>query len=47
GLHNDYGHPAPSLLATLRDARMRVGRTDQDGDVAIVVDHGLRMVTRR
>ncbi len=47
GLHNDYGHPAPSLLASLREARMRVGRTDHDGDVAVVVDHGLRLVTRR
>ena len=47
GVDNDYGHPAPSLLALLRDARMRVGRTDRDGDVAVVVDHGLRLVTRR
>jgi competence protein ComEC len=47
GVHNDYGHPAPSLLALLRDARMRVTRTDRDGDVAVVVHHGLRVVTRR
>jgi competence protein ComEC len=47
GAHNDYGHPAPALLSLLRGARMRVGRTDRDGDVAVVVDHGLRMVTRR
>jgi competence protein ComEC len=47
GVHNDYGHPAPSLLALLRAARMRVARTDQGGDVAVVVDHGLRLVSRR
>ncbi len=46
GLDNDYGHPAPSLLALLRDAGMRVARTDQDGDVAVVVDHGLRVAHR-
>jgi competence protein ComEC len=46
GVHNDYGHPAPSLLALLHDAGMRVARTDQDGDVAVVVDHGLRVAHR-
>jgi competence protein ComEC len=46
GIDNDYGHPAPSLLALLRDARMRVARTDRDGDVAVVVDHGLRVALR-
>jgi competence protein ComEC len=46
GLDNDYGHPAPSLLALLRDARMRVERTDQDGDVAVVVRGGLRVSHR-
>ncbi len=46
GLDNDYGHPAPSLLALLHDARMQVERTDQDGDVAVVVDGGLRVATR-
>jgi competence protein ComEC len=45
GLDNDYGHPAPSLLALLRDARMQVARTDRDGDVAVVVDDGLRVAT--
>ncbi|MCW2847674.1 MAG: internalization-related competence protein ComEC/Rec2 [Marmoricola sp.] len=43
GEDNDYGHPAPSLLALLRDARMQVARTDRDGDVAVVVEHGLRV----
>jgi competence protein ComEC len=46
GLDNDYGHPAPSLLALLRAARMRVARTDTDGDVAVVVDRGLRVAER-
>ena len=43
GEDNDYGHPAPSLMALLRDSRMRIARTDRDGDVAVVVDHGLRV----
>ncbi|KQT89419.1 competence protein ComEC [Marmoricola sp. Leaf446] len=47
GEGNDYGHPAPSLSALLRDAGMRVARTDRDGDVAVVVDHGLRVVGSR
>ncbi len=46
GADNDYGHPAPSLLALLRDAGMRVARTDRDGDVAVVVDGGLRVAAR-
>ena len=46
GVDNDYGHPAPSLMALLRDAHMRVARTDRDGDVAVVSDHGLRVVSR-
>jgi competence protein ComEC len=37
GADNDYGHPAPSLLALLADARMRVVRTDRAGDVAVTV----------
>ena len=46
GVDNDYGHPAPSLLALLRDARMQVARTDRDGDVAVVVRDGLRVARR-
>jgi len=46
GVDNDYGHPAPSLMALLHDTRMKVARTDQDGDVAVVVDHGLRVAHR-
>jgi competence protein ComEC len=46
GVDNDYGHPAPSLMALLRDARMQVSRTDRDGDVAVVVHDGLRLSHR-
>ncbi len=47
GEDNDYGHPAPSLMALLRDARMRVARTDEDGDVAVTVDEGVLGVRGR
>ena len=30
---NDYGHPAPSTLARLRTAGVRVYRTDKDGAI--------------
>jgi competence protein ComEC len=40
GAQNDYGHPARSTLALLRRAGMTVERTDQDGDVAVVVRDG-------
>jgi competence protein ComEC len=43
GVDNDYGHPAPSTLQLLRDARMQVRRTDLDGDVAVVVDEEGRL----
>ena len=38
GLHNDYGHPSPLLLAELGKLGMPVRRTDRDGDVAVVAD---------
>lgn len=47
GLHNDYGHPAPSTLRLLRSDRIRAYRTDRQGSLAVVVDHGVRVVTRR
>jgi competence protein ComEC len=40
GADNDYGHPAPSLMAMLRDMRTRVVRTDHGGDVAVTVRDG-------
>lgn len=45
GIGNDYGHPAPSTLHLLQQSGMRVERTDRDGDVAVVVDHGLSVAT--
>ncbi|WP_310964189.1 ComEC/Rec2 family competence protein [Nocardioides terrisoli] len=47
GADNDYGHPAPSTLKLLRSAHIRAYRTDLDGSVAVVVDHGLRVVGHR
>jgi competence protein ComEC len=47
GADNDYGHPAPSLMALLRDARLRVARTDEDGDVAVTVNEGVLGVRGR
>lgn len=47
GEDNDHGHPAPEALAMLRDAGIAWVRTDQSGDIAIVVEDGrLRVVTR-
>jgi competence protein ComEC len=47
GSHNDYGHPATGTVALLRRAGMTVARTDTDGDVAVVVEHGDLAVRRR
>lgn len=38
GADNDYGHPAPALLAALQQRGQRVHRTDLEGDIAVVVD---------
>ncbi|MFZ0323764.1 MAG: ComEC/Rec2 family competence protein [Actinomycetes bacterium] len=47
GADNDYGHPNPELMAAMADAGVMVRRTDQDGDIAVLVDHGgLRIQTR-
>ena len=35
GAGNDYGHPAPSTLARLRDVGARVYRTDLHGTVVV------------
>ncbi|GAA3829690.1 ComEC/Rec2 family competence protein [Nocardioides panacisoli] len=37
GVDNDYGHPDESLLDLLAAQHTDVGRTDQDGSVAVVV----------
>ncbi|HSF27197.1 MAG TPA: ComEC/Rec2 family competence protein [Actinomycetes bacterium] len=36
GAGNDYGHPAPSTLATLHRAGILVERTDRDGTIAVL-----------
>ena len=47
GEDNDYGHPAPELLAALSAAGARVWRTDLAGDVVVVVEDGeVGVVTR-
>ena len=40
GLHNDYGHPSPVLLTEMARLGVPLLRTDQDGDVAVVVQDG-------
>lgn len=48
GLHNDYGHPAPSTVALARSLGMTLLRTDIEGSVAVVERHGaLGAVTQR
>ncbi len=47
GRDNDYGHPAPSLMALLHESRARVVRTDESGDVAVVVRGGTLGVRER
>ena len=47
GEDNEYGHPDGGTLAALEAAGAEVRRTDEDGDVAVVVDDGeLRVVSR-
>lgn len=48
GLHNDFGHPSPVLLARLGQLGLPVRRTDRDGDVAVGADANgdIRAVTR-
>jgi competence protein ComEC len=40
GLHNDYGHPSPLLLAEMQRLGVPVLRTDLDGDIAVTVQDG-------
>jgi len=48
GLNNDYGHPAPSLLATMARLGVPLLRTDRDGDVAVARRDGrVQAVVRR
>jgi competence protein ComEC len=47
GEENDYGHPARATLDLLRADGMTVRRTDQDGDLAVVVRDGRVSVQTR
>jgi len=47
GADNSYGHPSAETVETLEDAGARVLRTDQDGDVALVVRDGQLSVATR
>lgn len=40
GADNDYGHPAPDLLAALTATGAQVRRTDLDGDVLVIAGDG-------
>nr|WP_179670160.1 ComEC/Rec2 family competence protein [Nocardioides thalensis] len=47
GADNDYGHPDPGLLGRLTTAGAVVGRTDTDGDLAVVAGpDGPELVSR-
>ncbi|MBI1378611.1 MAG: MBL fold metallo-hydrolase [Frankiales bacterium] len=48
GLDNDYGHPSPGTVAAYRAVGAVVGRTDLDGDLAVVADaaHGVVLLHR-
>lgn len=47
GRDNDYGHPSPVTLDQYRAMGARIGRTDQDGALAVVlVPAGLGLATR-
>jgi len=48
GLHNTYGHPAPSTLKALRRAHVATYRTDRDGTITLTPEAGdLRLETER
>lgn len=47
GADNTYGHPAAETLDLLEDHRVLVRRTDEDGDVAVVVREGVLSVRVR
>ena len=48
GVDNDYGHPAPGTVAAYQAVGAVVGRTDLDGDLAVVLDDaGVLSLLRR
>lgn len=44
GTDNSYGHPDEDTLSRLRDANVKVYRTDMQGDVIINIDQNGNMV---
>lgn len=47
GADNTFGHPSPSALALVQRAGAVVLRTDQDGDIVVVLDRGRLGVSTR
>jgi competence protein ComEC len=47
GVDNDYGHPAPAALRLLKKLHIATYRTDEQGDIAIVVRGGALSVLTR
>jgi len=47
GADNRYGHPSPRTLDVLTRGHTLVGRTDRDGDSAVVVDAGVPALVGR
>jgi competence protein ComEC len=41
GRNNDYGHPAPGTMALWEATGATIGRTDLDGDLAVLSDLSL------
>jgi beta-lactamase superfamily II metal-dependent hydrolase len=38
GQDNDYGHPAPNTLARLQAAKIKIHRTDLEGEISVISD---------
>jgi competence protein ComEC len=47
GADNDYGHPAPEVLAAIEATGAEVLRTDRDGDVVVAADGDVLTVRTR
>ena len=46
GRRNPFGHPTPEVLARLREAGVRIYRTDRDGAVILDTDGAALRITR-
>jgi competence protein ComEC len=44
---NDYGHPVPATLASIRETGASVWRTDQHGTITVTFDHGVEVSSER